>query len=144
MPANRDDRQQRLDAANALVAFISTCGRKFFAHEGRLARMEIDATGKFWWVDEYQGKRLCLSVAPYYRLHRGFGNGGTLRSLVLALYDHVRTGERLAGGGLGPWPDWYSAGDPWAYGADMVRVREKARELGITEDNHVRTNAEVD
>lgn len=127
-------RDERLAAVNELVGVIASCGRRFFHHEGRIARMEIDGRGKLWWIDEWKGRRLCLSVKPYHLLMRGFTGGGTLRELVIAMRDFVRTGERFTSRAFGPWPTWVCGnGDRWGYGLDNMQViREASLRLGIT------------
>ena len=114
---------------------IASYGRRFFTHQGRVSRFELDAGGRVWFVDAFAGARI-------YTHHtngrwRGFSEGGTLRSLVIALRDYIQTGKPVPSGHLGPWPDWYSAGDPWGYGDAMPLVTKAAVELnliqGVTE-----------
>lgn len=126
------DPQARLDAANELIAFISTCGRRFFSHQGRCAYLERDARGRIWWHDAYSGKR----VYTHYRWRwRGFTQGGTMKRLVEQLCDFVVHGRQLHPRTFGPWPDWLRSDmseGPWAYGAGNMRmVRDLASRLGI-------------
>ena len=63
----------------------------------------------------------------------GFSEGGTLRSLAIALRDYIQTGKPIPSGHLGPWPEWYSAGAPWGYGDAMKLVTEVATDLKVSE-----------
>ncbi len=123
------EKQDRVDRVNALVVVIAACGRQFFQHKNRVARMEIDERGCLWWTDQYSGVRIYTHKEGRWR---GFTNGGTLKSLVEALRDYVRTGEPL-GPYFGPWPHRVGGGDLWGYGEEaMERVRNAAALLEIT------------
>lgn len=113
---------QRAEQANRFIEAIAGCGRKFFAHKGRVSRFEIDERGRVWFVDAYRPARI---YTHYDGRWDGFSEGGTLRSLVLTLRDFIRTGEapKL---NLGPWPAELCGGDLWGYGGDMDSVREAA------------------
>lgn len=114
-------KRQRLGEANAVLVAISQRGRCFFAHQGRVSRFEIDLAGKLWLRDKYTWKR-CY-VAYRYRW-RHFSDGGTLRRLVDALANYIRTGHRIPGRLFGPWPESYCRGDLWGYGkAEMAALR---------------------
>lgn len=120
---------QRMERANELIATIGACGRKFFRRGQGIALFIEDKKGNLRWVDEYSGKALWTSRS--WRGWKGFSNGGTLKSLAQALAQFIRTGEPIADGHLGPWPQWLQGGDLWAYGDDMQIVRSKAAELGV-------------
>jgi hypothetical protein len=117
-------KQLRLEKANQLLKVIASCGRRFFAHQGRVSRFELDTGGRVWFVDAYNEARIYTHRTN--GRWRGFSEGGTLRSLVIALRDYIQTGEPIPSGYLGPWPDWYCAGDPWGYGESMKLVAEAA------------------
>lgn len=121
----------RAEQASRFLTAIAGCGRKFFAHNGRVSRFEVDDRGRVWFVDSYREHRI---YTHYEGRWRGFSEGGTLRSLVCVLRDFIRTGEqqRLH---LGPWPDWICNGDLWGYGADMATVRTAAEACGIVPPN---------
>ena len=124
-------KQDRVQKTNQLIQTIASCGHAFFSHQGRVSAFEIDARGRIWFVDAWRGAR----IYTHYTIGRwvGFTEGGTLRALVIALRDYIRTGNPIPSGHLGPWPDWYSQGDPWGYGAEnMQNIRKKAMLLGIT------------
>lgn len=110
--------QKRLDAANELVRFIASCGRRFFEYKGTVAHMEMDDRGRVWWFDEYTKKRVYMHQRW---LGRSFSHGGTLNGFVRALRDFVKTGEQL---------NSYHR-DHWGYGDDMPKVIARAVELGI-------------
>lgn len=66
----------RVAAANELIAVIAGCGRRFFHHQGRVARLERDARGRVWFVSEWSGKR---QYTHYPGQWRRFAHGGTTR-----------------------------------------------------------------
>jgi hypothetical protein len=115
----------RAALANAFIEAIASCGRKFFFHNGRASRFEVDARGRVWFIDAYSEHRI---YTHYGYRWRGFSEGGTLRSLVEKLRDFIRTGD-LRELHLGPWPKWICDGDLWGYGEDMAKVREAAEPL---------------
>lgn len=125
-----DDRakKNRLDKANELLRIIATCGQKFFAHKGRVSRFEFDQRGRVWFVDSYNEARIYTHYTQ--GRWRGFSQGGTLRDVVIRLRDFI-TKDQPAGATFGPWPEWYSQGDPWGYGADMRQVYDAAVRLEI-------------
>lgn len=121
-------KQERLEAVNKLLSVIASCGRHFFRHSGNVSKFELDTRGRVWFVDAYRGAR----IYTHYVMGRwhGFSEGGTLRELVIRLRDYITKGSDL-GRALGPYPDWYSGGDPWGYGKDMAAVFEAGCQLGI-------------
>jgi len=122
-------RQERLDAANSIIAEIAGCGRKFFLHSGKVSKLEMDKRGRLWFVDSYEGYRTYLHYSGQWRK---FHNGGTLRNLVEYLRDFVLHGNALPARIFGPWPNWRNGGDIWGYGKDnMESIRAKALELGL-------------
>jgi hypothetical protein len=129
------EKQDRLNKANELIALIAGCGRKFFAHNGRISHFEIDQRGRIWFIDAYREARIYTHFISG-RWH-GFSEGGTLRDLVIRLRDFISIGKKITGV-FGPFPDWYSEGDPWGYGQDMQKVAEKALELAISEKSEDR------
>lgn len=127
-PASSKSKPERVALVNALLVEIGACGRRFFARSDRQARFELDPKGRIWFVDDYSNR-------PIYTHHtrdswRGFSHGGTLRDLVIALRDFIRTGQPIVGH-FGPWPQSTCGGDLWGYGEDMQRVRDAADRLGI-------------
>jgi len=131
------EKQSRLESANQLLNAIASCGRRFFAHHGRVSRFELDAGGRVWFVDAYREARIYTHHANGH--WRGFSEGGTLRSLVIALRDYIQTGKPIPSGYVGPWPEWYSAGDPWGYGEDMAKISQAAMDLHIVLPTPIRT-----
>lgn len=126
-------RHERAEVVNDFLRTIASCGRRFFEHEGRVARIEIGercdpqrAGGLVYIVDEYTGQRADTASQDM----RGFHHGGTLRELVKDLRTYVLTG-RPQSMNLGPWPQYMAGGDLWGYGPDMRVVRAKALELAI-------------
>lgn len=123
---------ERAEQANQLLAAIAGCGRKFFAHNGRISRFEVDERGCIWFVDAYREAK--IYTACKWSRWRGFSEGGTLRALVLQLCDFIRSGTP-ATIHLGPWPDWVCGGDLWGYGGDMETVRQAAQAAGVVPSN---------
>jgi hypothetical protein len=126
MNKKRDGKVRRLNNCNELLVFISNHGRNFFRHDGRVARFELSKNGRVQFVDELHNKKVDIYAKGGWR---HFSHGGGLRQLIEDLRDHIRTGDRYAY--FGPWPDWYSGGDPWGYGEDMKLVLEEAKRLGV-------------
>jgi hypothetical protein len=125
------ERHARAATVNAWLTVVAGCGHGFFGHKGRGAHFEVDPRGRIWFHDEYTQRRI-YTHAPFSRGWRGFHHGGTLQALCRQLRDFIRSGTPLSPSTLGPYPDWYSQGDPWGYGADMDIVRAAARQVGLT------------
>lgn len=123
----------RIEKANALIQVIGDCGRGFFRRKDRYARIEIDARGRAWWIDDYTEKRIYMHYPGRWR---GFSNGGTLRALADHLREYALRGTRVPANQFGPWPGWLCNGDLWGYGKDMETVRTAALEFGIIERKH--------
>lgn len=117
----REDKIQRLAHANDVILSIASNGRRFFyspIHD-RVARLEITKCGRVWLHDEHSGKRVYI-----YRSGRwpGFTHGGTMRSLIEAIRDYVRSGRPVQRGHFGPWRDGFEL---WGYAPTaMQAVRE--------------------
>lgn len=131
------DRHGRLHRANAMLQVIASCGRRFFSLRAdrpnwqgtdRVSRFEFDSRGRGWFIDKYDERRIYM---PHPGKWRGFSEGGTLQSLVRALYRYIMTGDPIPRGHFGPWQGWLCDGDPWGYGDAMQAVREAAVRLGI-------------
>lgn len=120
----------RLAKANALIQVMGDCGRGFFRHKDRYARIEVDARGRAWWIDDYTEKRIYMH---YQGRWRHFSHGGTMRDLANYFRDYVLKGTRVPANRLGPWPEGYCNADLWGYGLDMKTVRDAARALGIVD-----------
>ncbi|MEW6212535.1 MAG: hypothetical protein AB1631_29690 [Acidobacteriota bacterium] len=121
---------ERLANANKLIEVIATCGRRFFHHDERVAKLEMDSRGRIWFIDSYSQKR----IYTHYEngRWRGFTHGGSLRSLVITLRRYIVEGRTIAHHyTFGPWPKSLAGGNLWGYGDDMQKVRDAARELGI-------------
>lgn len=120
---------ERAAKANEFLEAVAACGRRFFHHEGRVSRFEVDPRGRVWFIDKYTQKRIYTHF-EHGRWSR-FSEGGTLKTLVLQLRDFIRTGTPPSTSLLGPWPPSYCNGDLWGYGEDMKLVREAAARLGV-------------
>lgn len=126
--AETDSKTRRVAQANQLLQVIAGCGRRFFCHQGRVSRFELDARGRVWFIDAYREARIYTHYTSG-RWH-GFSEGGTLRDLVIKLRQFIQYGYDI-GYMLGPFPDWYSGGDPWGYGESMKIVQDCAMKTGV-------------
>jgi hypothetical protein len=119
---------ERAQKANELIETIASHGRQFFNHRHGVSRFEVDSRGRIWFWDGYTAVRIYVA---YKHWSKGFTQGGTLRDLICALRDYIRTGQSIHSEHFGPW--WYCNNDLWGYGDAMEAVRAKALELGIVE-----------
>lgn len=109
----------RVTEANRVIESISRHGRRFFycAAQVRTAHFILGARGQILFVDDWTGK-------PVYVAYRGnwrqFSHGGTMRGLVEALAEYIRSGAQIPAGFLGPWPKWICGGDLWGYGGSAM------------------------
>lgn len=121
----------RVAIVNEIIKEIASRGRRFFAHEDKVAYLYLK-NGKIWykceWVSTHQPiTDVCFSIPKYRKPKRGFTHGGTLESLVRDFCDFIRKGgdtnHNHGYGGL------YCT--HWGYPAeDMKAIRAKAIELG--------------
>lgn len=126
-------KQERVEHANALIRAISSHGRRFFYsyEHDRVARMSIDPRGKVWFIDERTNVRI---YTHYQYRWRGFSHGGTLRDLVIAMRDYIRTGQKIPRHQIATERGW-SGGNVWGYGPDAASaVRDECFVLPIMED----------
>ena len=126
---------ERLGHANALIEVISRHGRHFFHNResGAIARLELDARGRVWLIDEYLGARV-YTEKMFGDGHgwRGFSHGGTLRSLIEHLRDYIKRGDLLHPEFIAPAYTNSSHGDYWGYGAEAAAaVRAEAHALPL-------------
>lgn len=122
------EKSERAKKANDLIQVIANCGREFFKHKGLVSKIVIDRHGHIYFVDAGTKTQI---YTHYTRRWRGFSEGGTLRDVVLRLCYFISTGNQTGNNTFGPWPSWYSDGDPWGYGDDMQNVHNAAVALGI-------------
>ena len=114
----------RIRQANHVLATIATYGRRFFYNDksGAVSHF-ITGSEHPYFVDHYSGK--AVDTTQDGRDWDGFTNGGTLRALVSALTNYIQTGEPIAAGWFGPWPDCF---DLWGYGEEEM---EKVRAIAL-------------
>jgi len=126
-----DVQKKRLENANQFIREIGTRGRRFFYDQksDRYARLKLDGRGRVWFMDDYTGKWIYTHLRN--RRWRGFSHGGTLRSLVERLCDHIKKGAELN-------PRYFDlrphscSGHPWGYPhEDYPELRAAAIRLGI-------------
>jgi hypothetical protein len=121
-------RKNRCGHVNQMLLEISSCGRRFFYHEGHTSLFEVDDFGKIWFVDSYSRQRIFMHRPEMARL-RGFTQGGTLQALIRAAKRYIMTGRRIDSFRFGPWPDYYCNGDLWGYGESMRALRDRLKRL---------------
>ena len=125
-------KRKRAEHVNQAIRIIADHGRRFFYCQvvNRYASMEVDARGKVWFIDDYSGKRIFTHETVRGGRWRGFSHGGTLRAVVEAFRDYIRTGEPMHPGYLGP--ERFNDSNIWGYDkAGMKAVREQAGALPV-------------
>ena len=133
MSATREERQHRVEVANAMIECIANHGRGFFRYKNRAGHFGLDHRGHLFFRDAFSQRDTFIRRG--WKNTRGVTEGGTMMALMDDLARFIRTGEAIRAGHFGPWPDWYCGGDLWGYGEDMERVRLAARLLGIVEED---------
>ncbi|MDK9789774.1 hypothetical protein [Vibrio sp. D431a] len=125
--SKKDKKKERVEHANALLINFSSVGAKFFLHNGGASQFEVDTHGKIWFLDKCSDRRVYV-----YREGRwkGFTEGGTLRTLIEALRDYIRTGEKISPRFVVP--AFYSYGDVYGYGVAAIKELMK-----LSNDNPV-------
>lgn len=119
------DKEQRLEAINKLIQFISERGRRFFysASNNRVAKM-ILKNNRVYFIDHHTGE----GVYAYEGFsHEGFSHGGTMFALVCDFSYFIRKGKSSNGvhgyGGL------HSGG--WGHSDEIQNeIIEYAKEIG--------------
>lgn len=124
------ERAGRVDTANEFIRIISSHGRRFFHHDGRISRFELDDRGRVWFIDKYSGSGRRIYTHQNGGWGRWFTEGGTLLDLCKALREFIMRRDRLPAHHLGPWEEWGRNGDLWGYGANnMEKVRAGVADL---------------
>ncbi|MFW0757726.1 hypothetical protein ACN1C3_23855 [Pseudomonas sp. H11T01] len=125
-------KRERAEQVNQAIRIIADHGRRFFYSQAvsRYASMEVDSHGKVRFIDDYTGKRIFTHETVWGARWRGFSHGGTLRAVVEAFRDFIRTGEPMHPGYLGP--ERFNDSNIWGYDeAGMKAVREQAGALPV-------------
>jgi len=117
--------QNRIDIVNEIIQEIAKRGRKFFARDGRVAKIFL-RNGRLYMFNEYNETEMCLSTKNGYP-PKGWHHGGTLWALTKDFKDYISNGDpsnhNHGHGGL------YCS--HWGYSnEDMVDIQETARVLG--------------
>ncbi|MEM9149881.1 MAG: hypothetical protein AAGB19_05445 [Cyanobacteria bacterium P01_F01_bin.3] len=126
-----DEKRDRAQRCNDLLRVIASCGQKHFNYQKSgygFCSLEIGKQGHVFFWDTYSGRRI---YTHYPGQWRGFTNGGTLQSLIIAMREYICGDRESLGRHLGPWPDSSCGGDLWCYGSDMELVRLSAISLGL-------------
>lgn len=127
--SERAARRERLAKANELLGVIAGTGRRTFSHQGNVARFELDARSRVWFIDDYTRRRI-YTHCPWGEW-RGFTHGGTMRVLLIWMQKYILWGNSFPASQFGPWPKWVCGGDLWGYGDDMQKIRDAAWRLGM-------------
>lgn len=126
----KTSKQSRLKNANQLIKKISSCGRRFFYYQGKIARLELSEHGRIFFIDEYTENRIYTHNKNDWR---GFTGGGTLRSFIIMLKNYVLFDDKI---NVTYWNKMWGSfsQNPWEYGDDIDSVKNCALRLGISED----------
>jgi hypothetical protein len=123
------DQEKRVEIINQIITEIASRGRKFFNHNGRIAKLKLVGRSVYYereWIPESR-------VVPAYILVSGkskkafelFHHGGTLKNLIKNFAEYIITGtagDELRGSLYNP---------HWGYDPeDMAAIQAKAKELG--------------
>lgn len=128
---DKEEERVRLNKANLLLKCIALTGRNFFKYDDEISFLTVDRMGHIWLYDSYSKKMI---YTRYNGKWRGFSHGGTMKNLVVALTEYVKTGKKLSRSYF--WfPDWVCDGDLWGYGRSMKEVQEAVIGLDLLEDN---------
>jgi hypothetical protein len=150
-------KQERVAQANAVIQAISDHGRRFFysgpgscparveaCPEGRVARFEIDTLGRIWFRDDYTWKAIYVAYSGEWK---GWSHGGTLRVLVQALRDFIRTGKPINYNFFCTRPAWMAGGEEgtniWGYSREAYQAVQVAV-LATGAVSKPRTEEEID
>lgn len=120
------NKQERVEAINKLIKFISERGRRFFySGTNDRASLMILKNNRVYFVDHRTGKD--IYAYPNYPNQDGFSHGGTLWALVCDFSLFIRTGKSANGvhgyGGL------YSGG--WGHSDEIQQeIIDYAKEIG--------------
>lgn len=121
------ERERRVGIANKFLVAISSHGRRFFEHEGRVSHFKLDMRGRIWFVDKYSEHCIYTHQPGYWGRH--FSDGGTLQELCIHLREYIMGREELPMRALGPWRKDLCGGDLWGYGDAMQAVRDECGAL---------------
>lgn len=125
MSISTKSKRERIEDANYLILQVSIFGRRFFYNDrhNRVARFDLTIDGKLWFRDDYTGRRVYVA---YRGRWKHFSHGGTMRALVEALANYIRTGQRISPRYFGPWPEIVCDGDLWGYGTETMAMLRNA------------------
>lgn len=126
---NTADRPARLDQANAVLGIIADNG-PIFRSGGQRSYFSMLHDRLVFFHDSFGG------TIEIYRINTNtwsnFSEAGLMKTLVRDLREYILMGTKIPARHFGPWPQWFSHGDPWGYGpAAMARVRAAVAELGV-------------
>jgi hypothetical protein len=121
---NNNQRENRIKIVNDIIKEISSCGRKFFNHEGSVAEI-YERKNRLYMVNEYNGEHMCLNTKFGYP-PKHWHHGGTMWALTKDFKEFIQYGGKTnhnnGYGGL------YCP--HWGYDEEsMKNIQNKAKEL---------------
>lgn len=135
MSKNSEIKNRRAEDANQVITAISQHGRRFFYSPANkygiasTAYFFVCPHGKVYFRDNYTDESIYTAYRGRWNM---FSHGGTLKSLVEAIANYIRTGEPIERGYFGPWKDDFCGGDLWGYGKQaMTELREKIKDSPV-------------
>lgn len=121
--------EERLAAANAVIADIASKGRRMFfcVQHNTTAALLLDSHGEVIYKDPVTGQHF---VAQPIEAWTGISEPQA-RTIIIALAEFVRTGRRFDESLIGQ-PYITLPGNHWNYHeSDLQPIREQARSLGV-------------
>ena len=117
------EKQEKLKIVNKIIIEISSRGRNFF--NGKLGKAELYIKkGRIYYISEYNGKHICLSI-PDYRSPKNWHHGGTLLALCKEFRNYIQRKEKIGYERSGLYCTH------WGYSEDdMQAIQNLAKELG--------------
>lgn len=124
------DRTARLEKANAVISIIADNGHIFHSNGQRSYFTLFNTATTVYFQDCFGGK---IDISrTYTETWANFTEAGMMKSLVRALREYILMGTPVPARHFGPWPLWFSYGDPWGYGPEaMAQIRAAVAELGV-------------
>jgi hypothetical protein len=115
----------RLENVNSFLKVIAGCGREFFKHKDFISYFEVSPAGKVFFIDYYTRKRI---YTHHNGRWNGFTSGGTLKSLIEFLRDHIVKNTKMRISYLDPNNNY------WGYEDEaLMVVKKEALRLNIAE-----------
>lgn len=142
-------KQSRAEQVNQVIRIIGNHGHRALYNErlGTYAKVEVDPRGRVWLHDESTRARIYVHPTPWENSWPGFSHGGTLRGLIEAFCEFIRTGVPVSPYFLGLERQTSEGGNVWGYDdVSMQAVRKLAGAIPVfkqqqMQDQHQPTTA---